>query len=498
MAEKNYQRLVVVSNRLPVVLQRQDGAWHLKEGSGGLVSALGPVLRDRGGIWIGWPGTSEVMGLREVRRILGPASENSGYRLFPVFLSAEDVESFYQGFSNGIVWPLFHDLQGRCDFLPAHWHAYLRVNEHFATAVAKHTNPHNLLWIHDYHLIHVAEMLARRDTARRCVFFLHIPFPPLDIFAKLPWRVSILRALTAYDLVAFQTARDRRNFFACLRAFFPQATVQGRGPVMTATVDERSFSVAAIPISIDYGDFARTARSASVRRQATLLREQYRVEKVALGVDRLDYTKGIPERLLAFQSALSRHPELRGRLSLVQLVVPSREEVKAYRELKDRIELLVSGINGKYTKDGWVPVIYLYQSMDRATLIAHYLAADIALVTPLKDGMNLVCKEYCAAHTDQRGVLILSEFAGAAAQLSDAVLINPYDTEGTADAIWQAFTMSEKDQRRRMVNLRRRIQRQDVFWWVDNFLQAAAGVELDDFPEVELAPVLPLRRHESP
>ena len=498
MTGNRYERLVVVSNRLPVVLHRQNGAWQIKGGSGGLVSALGPVLRDRGGVWIGWPGTSETIGIREVRNILGPASESSGYRLFPVFLSPEEVESFYQGFSNGIIWPLFHDLQGKCEFLPDHWQAYLRVNELFASAVARHTTPRNLIWIHDYHLIHVAEMLSRQDVSRRCVFFLHIPFPPLDIFAKLPWRMSLLRALTAYDLVAFQTARDRRNFFTCLRAFFPTATVHGRGPVMTSTVEGRSFSAAAIPISIDYDDFDRTARSAPVKRQAALLREQYRVEKLALGVDRLDYTKGILERLMAFQSALERHPELRGRLSLVQVVVPSRETVKAYRDLKERIELLVSGINGKYTKDGWIPVVYLYQSMDRSQLVAHYLAADMALVTPLKDGMNLVCKEYCACHADRRGVLILSEFAGAAAQLSDTILINPYDTEGTAEAIWKAFEMSEKEQRRRMVSLRRRIQRQDVFWWVDTFLQAAAGVELDDFPEVELAPVLPLRRHEGP
>ena len=483
-------RLVIVSNRLPVRIEGHPGRWKVTHSSGGLVSALTPVLRDRGGIWIGWTGTSEMLDLKTLREILGPASSKAGYRIFPVRLSREDVDSFYYGFSNEVVWPLFHDLQTRCRFEPEYWKSYRRVNGLFARAVSRYTRAEDFVWVHDYQMIPVASMLRSSGVKRNCVFFLHIPFPPPDIFLKLPWREELLKDFLEYDFVGFQTMRDRRNFTDCLRALIPDWRVSGRGPVATVSSGGRRIRVAAMPISIDYRYFRDMAKSARVSRILKDLKRQLPREKIAIGVDRLDYTKGIPQRIRAFGEALRSFPELRERITFIQIVVPSREDVPAYHELKEEIERLVSSVNGEFSTPGWVPVHYMYKSIPREELVAYYRLADIALVTPLKDGMNLVAKEYCACQVDDDGVLILGEFAGAAAQMQrGAILVNSYDIQGMAKAINEAVNMPVEKRKGRMRRLRAGIRRQNVFWWVDNYLRASTGKALVDFPETDMAPV---------
>ena len=475
------QRLLVVSNRLPIVLEKRDGGWGLKPGSGGLVSALAPVLSHRGGVWIGWPGLAlEPDG--DWQAVLASGYQESGYELVPVLLSEEEVHGFYEGFSNGILWPLFHDLLGQCNFDPSFWYAYLKVNEKFADCVLQHSRAEDFIWVQDYQLLHVAELMRRKNEAARIGFFLHIPFPPLDILLKLPWRGQILRALLAHDLLGFQTPRDRRNFLTCIENLLPEAEIENDGPIATVRLGSREVRVGAFPIGIDFASYEESARSEEVARRMVELRNRMGPRQIIVGVDRLDYTKGLIERLQAFRNALQRYPELREQVILFQLVVPSREGVPGYQLLKGHVEQLVGEINGEFSSAGWVPVHYHYRSLARRDLIALYRMARVCLVTSIKDGMNLVAKEFCACQVDGCGVLILSEFAGAAAQLQEgALLVNPHDIEGMADALKAAFELSEEERWCRMEGMRRTLRAQDIFWWVDYYLQAALGTVPEDF-----------------
>ncbi len=466
------ERLVIVSNRLPIALSKgESGNWQVKTGSGGLVSALAPILRERGGLWIGWPGTVEAVDLRTL-----PELDRSylGYSLKPVNLNAEEKNLYYLGFSNEIIWPLFHDVQTRCNFNPAYWDMYQSVNRKFAQEIASNVSREDFIWIHDYHLMLVAKELRSLGIENKIGFFLHTPFPAPDIFSKLPWRLQVLKALLDYDLIGFQTARDRNNFIHCAETLIKSAHCDTRRQVCVVTTATREVGVGIFPISIDFSSFSRLAASAGVTEKVQRLKETMPKSQLMLGVDRLDYSKGIPEKLRAFQVALETYPQLRGKLTLMQLAVPSREDIPEYQRLRAEVNTLVSEINGKLAGTDWVPVRYLFRSVDRAELVSYYRAADIALITPLKDGMNLVAKEYCAAKIDGDGVLVLSEFAGSAAQLhKNAILVNPYDIEGVANAIYRAYQMSTEERHSRMRRLRNSIRKRNIFWWVDFFLWAA-------------------------
>lgn len=475
--------LVVASNRLPIALVRNpDGSVRVEPGSGGLITALLPVLRDRGGTWVGWPGISGD--ISEFGPLLDEASKKSGCKLKAVPLTEDERRKFYHGFSNEVVWPLFHDLQSLCNFDPSYWRVYQNVNRHYAEVLAENRADGDFIWVHDYHLMSVAMELRRLNINVRTAFFLHIPFPPLDIFVKLPWRFQLLRALIEYDLIGFQTLRDQRNFIQCVRTLMNDVAVHGKGRLLTLRETGRDVKVGSFPISIDYNAYVKCATAKDVSDKVADLHKQLPNRQLILGIDRLDYTKGIPQRLEAFRNALERYPDLHERVTLIQVVVPSREDIPQYYELKNRIERLVGEINGCFTKPGgWVPIHYVFRSLDQSDLLAYYRTAQIALTTPLKDGMNLVAKEYCACSIDEDCALILSEFAGAAAQLQrGALLVNPYDIEGVADAIYRAFSMDINERRARMRRLRRSIREQDIFWWVDSFLHAAIAKDLSAFP----------------
>jgi trehalose 6-phosphate synthase len=422
-----------------------------------------------------------------LQELLEQGSRETGYSLTPVHLTGEEIEKYYFGFSNEILWPLFHDLASRCNFDPSYWRYYQQVNDKFARVVAENTlEEEDYVWIHDYQLILVAACLEEMGVRRRTGFFLHIPFPPLDGFIRLPWRFQILEALLRYDLVGFQTVRDRRNFMDCVRMLIPDSRVVGHGHVARCLTSKREVLVGTFPISIDYKQFAEFAGTREVQDEAWIIHANLPERQLILGVDRLDYTKGIPLRLMAFANALERYPHLRRKASLVQVVVPSREGVPEYETLKSEIEQLVGKINGRFTEVGWTPIHYIYRSLNRIELMAYYRTCEVALITPLKDGMNLVAKEFCACSIENNGVLILSEFAGAAAQLHHgALMVNPYDIEGVADAIHQACTMEEGERHMRMEKLRRSIQRYDIFRWVNAFLHTAVHQHLDEFPQAE-------------
>lgn len=479
-------RLIIVSNRLPLVLRREkDGHWNAVPGSGGLVTALAPVLKDRGGLWIGWPGTTGASG-RGLEEFLASATRDFGFTLKLVAITSEEEKKYYCGFANEISWPLFHDLASRCNFDPSYWTTYQKVNRKFARVIKEHLKGRNYIWVHDYHLMNVAQELRCLGLKDNIGFFLHIPFPPLDIFLRLPWRLQLLRSLLDYDLLGFQTLRDRRNFIQCVRTLIKDVSVQGKGQVLALRLGDRDVRVGVFPISIDFREFASLASTKDVADRAWYIHQELPGVQIILGVDRLDYTKGIVEKLVAYRNALLRYPDLQEKVVLVQVVVPSRREIPKYRDLKIEIERLVGEINGQFTRTGWVPIHYLFRNVNRRDLVAYYRTAELALVTPFKDGMNLIAKEYCAASVDENCVLILSEFAGAAAQLQKgALLVNPHDTEGVADAIYKAFKMSADERRQRMRKLRSFIKRQDIYSWVNAFLRAAIDTRLDNFPVIE-------------
>lgn len=487
--ERENKRLIIVSNRLPILCHKVSPRnWHIEPSSGGLVTALDPVFKNRGGIWIGWPGTTNAK-LTELKKPLQKAAQGYGYRFIPVSLTEKEKDGFYLGFSNEVLWPLFHDLQTHCNFDPSYFRTYQKVNQKFSRVIAKNTGPKDLIWVQDYHLMGVAEELRKIGVKSRIAFFLHIPFPPMDIFLKLPWREQILKSLLEFDVIGFQTVRDVRNFMESVRILAqikPSREASSPSKALTIEISERKVAIGSFPISIDFKAFAYQSADPDVHIKSLRLREDLPRRQLIVGVDRLDYTKGIPYKLEAFRNALLRYPELRGKVTLVQNVVPSRESILEYHELKTHIEQLVGEINGQFTRSGWVPIHYLFHHMSREELLAFYNMAKIAMVTPLKDGMNLVAKEYCAANYEEDGVLILSEFAGSAAQLhKGALLVNPYNIEEMADRIFQAYHMDLRERRSRMKRLRRQIRQNDIFKWAESFLNVAISKDLSSFPVQE-------------
>ncbi|MGK2943978.1 MAG: alpha,alpha-trehalose-phosphate synthase (UDP-forming) [Desulfuromonadales bacterium] len=464
------QRMVVISNRLPIVVSQDDhGEWQINPGSGGLVTAMTPVMKANQGVWIGWPGCDEDA---PVGLLLDTFVEKEGYSLAAVPLSEEEVEKYYFGFSNETLWPLFHDMLGNCHFNRDHFEAYKKVNRKFAERTAEVSLPDDFIWVHDYQLAMTGWNLRQLGQWQRLAFFLHIPFPETDLFRRLPWKNELLMSLLAYDLIGFQTLRDHRNFVRCATSLVPGVSIVSRHRNYTILRHgERTFRAGHFPISIDFEDFSARAKTKEVADAAWYLHENFEQRQIILGVDRLDYTKGIPERFLAFERALEKYPEMKGKVSLLQVVVPSRTMVPDYMDLKAYLEQLAGHINGRFSMHSWVPLRFHYRSLDPVQLLAHYRSAEIALITPLRDGMNLVAKEYCACSVDNLGVLILSEFAGAVDQLGKhALLVNPYDVETTADTIFQAFSMPEEERRRRMTLLRSQIKRFDVHQWTKSFL----------------------------
>jgi alpha,alpha-trehalose-phosphate synthase [UDP-forming] len=477
-------RLINVSNRLPVEIKNRSGHPRLSRSSGGLATALDSVWRGQHGVWIGWAGAGGDSA--DADTLLQKAAHGRSYTFKPVAISREEVAKYYSGFANEIIWPLFHDMPSRCDFDPECWEVYQRVNRRFAQATAEIATAKDVIWAHDYHLMLMGRYLREAGSQAHAGFFLHIPFPSPDMFEKLPWRKSILRSLLQYHLLGFQADRDRRNFLGCLERILPEAIVSRGDSEDSVALDGHRTTIGTFPISISFEEFASHAASRQVEAAVTQLRHELAHKCLVLGVDRMDYTKGIPERLKAFRILLRRFPELRQRVTLMQVVVPSREEIFNYKELRREVELLVSQINGEFTESGWVPIHYMHRSLTRRQLLTYYRAADTMLVTSLKDGMNLVAKEFCAAQVDECGVVVLSEFTGAAAELQEgALVINPYDLTAMAEAIHRACVMPVEEKRSRMRLLRDVVRTHNVQTWADAFLSAVITADPRAEPGME-------------
>ncbi|HSD19765.1 MAG TPA: bifunctional alpha,alpha-trehalose-phosphate synthase (UDP-forming)/trehalose-phosphatase [Anaeromyxobacter sp.] len=471
-------RLLIVSNRLPVTVKSDDGAPAVTPSAGGLATGMSGPHERLGGLWIGWPG--DLTGLSgdaraEVDRRL------SELRLAPVALSADEVARYYEGYSNAVLWPLFHYSVARLPQEVRDFESYDAVNVRFADAVAERYEPGDLVWVHDYQLMLVPQLLRERVPDARIGFFLHIPFPSSEIFRMLPQRERILEGLLGADLVGFHTATYVRHFVSAALRLLGAATEVDR-----IAWRSREVRLGVFPMGVDAAQLGEIAQDPEIRAVAHAHRAPG--EQLLVGVDRLDYSKGIPRRLLAFEAMLLAHPELRERVRLVQVAVPSRENVEAYREYRDEVDALVGRIHGEFATPSWSPIHYLYRGLSQAEIVALYRAADAVLVTPLRDGMNLVAKEFVASRPDGDGVLVLSEFAGAAAELAEALLVNPYDVQHTAATFHRALTMPEEERRTRMAALRERVLRYDVHGWARSFV---ARLERVGAPGEALAPSSP-------
>jgi trehalose 6-phosphate synthase/phosphatase len=467
--------LLIVSNRLPVTVQAGPDGVTVTRSTGGLATALSGPHGRLDSRWIGWPGDVSRLSAEERVSVEGEL-ERAG--TVPVHLSATEVERYYDGFSNGVLWPLFHylldkvNLDARLD-----WEAYKAVNARFADAVVEHYRSGDLIWVHDYQLMLVPALVRRRLPQAKIGFFLHTPFPAAEVFRLLPWREQLLRGLLGADRIGFHTSSYRHHFVQAA------ARMRDRGRDEDGIeLEGRRIELGVHPIGVDAQDLARLARDPEVRAEAQRIRDEAHGRKIVLGIDRLDYTKGIPRRLVAIDRLLEREPDLRDRVRFIQLAVPTREKVGGYADFRTLVHELVGRINGQYGGADAVPIHFLHQSLAIEQVVALYLAADVMLVTPLRDGMNLVAKEYAATRVDDTGVLVLSEFAGAAAELLEALHVNPYDIESVANAVKRALDMPATEQRLRMRALRGRVAAHDVHGWAQTFLDElgqAPGVTVE-------------------
>jgi trehalose 6-phosphate synthase len=462
-------RLVVVSNRL---------ADPRKTAAGGLAVALADVLNNTGGLWFGWSGKIVEADQGGKAGEAEMHTQQAGpVRLVTLDLSREDHDSYYVGYSNGVLWPVFHYRLDLADFDAGYIAGYRRVNQLFARKLKPLLRDDDIIWVQDYHLIPLAAELRALGCTNRIGFFLHIPLPPPLILAAIPGHDWLIRALFSYDLVGFQSNADHNHFCRYVEAeAHAQNLGDGRWRAFNRTVQAGAF-----PIGIDVQEFTALAEAPEGREMYERMRREYSRRKLLVGVDRLDYSKGLPHRMRAFRELLTRYPETHGSATLIQIASPSREDVSAYTDILHELESLCGSINGNFGELDWMPVRYMHRTVARVRLPGLYRASRVALVTPLRDGMNLVAKEFLAAQDpEDPGVLVLSRFAGAAEQLGEALLVNPYDIEGTANAIHLALQMPVEERRTRHQALMRTIREFDVHWWCDTFLETLAKAKAEE------------------
>jgi len=478
-AETNNQRVIVVSNRLPVTLKRAGDSWQTKKTAGGLATAMQPVLQQRNGIWIGWSG--ETSGINDEKRRSIVKDWAKQYRYFAVDLDRDTARGFYEGIANQALWPLFHHFPSQVRFDPEDWKAYLKANETFRDEILKHLRPNDLVWVHDYHFLLLPQLLREAVPDISIGFFLHVPFPSSSVFRILPKREELLRGMLGADYLAFHTHRYLQHFRTSILRLLGLSSQMDR-----VEFGRRVVKLDTLPIGIAPEEFNDLLiKNEATKRQLADLKQRFSYRKVILGVDRLDYTKGIPERLRAYRKFLRDSPEWRGKVVLIQVAVPSRERVPKYGRLRKEVDELIGQINGDWSTPEWSPITYVRRSLPQSELAALYAAADVALVTPLRDGLNLVAKEYVACKSSGDGVLVLSEFAGAAAEMGEALLVNPYDEEGLSLAIGRALSLGEPERRDRMMALYRRVHKNNVFAWGDRFIGnlSAAALARSEQPQ---------------
>lgn len=461
-------KTIIVSNRLPVRITEKDGEFVLAPSEGGLATGLGSIYRNGNNVWIGWPGlvVPEQKDQDDIRQKLADMN------LMPVYLEQDEINNYYEGFSNETLWPVFHYMAVYARYEQSYWDYYYRVNEKFRDLVLSVAEPDDVIWIHDYQLLLLPGMIRQAIPDISMGFFLHIPFPSFELFRLIPWRAELLEGLLGADLLGFHTFDDSRHFINAVTRILPY-----NASANILMVNDRAVIAETFPMGIDYDKYASMGSNMEVQQQLQQLEENFQGIKMILSIDRLDYSKGILQRLSAFELFLQLYPEYTEKVVLYMIVVPSRDTVPQYRDLRDEIDKLVGGINARFRTINWHPVHYFYRSFPIETLSALYNVADICLVSPMRDGMNLVSKEYVASRTQNNGVLILSEMAGASRELIDALIVNPNNIGAITRAIEEALVMPLPEQYRRMKQMRQVVAKFNIAHWVKLFMDRLQEVK---------------------
>ncbi len=472
------KRLIIASNRLPVKISKSGDNMQVTASEGGLATGLKSYHKDNNSVWIGWPGVIPETE-KESETVTTLLKKE---HCLPVFLDGDLIDNYYDGFSNATLWPLFHYFTEFTSFKDVYWQAYKKVNELFAEAIITNAKQNDTVWVHDYQLLLLPDILRERRPDLRIGFFLHIPFPSYEVFRILPWREKILSGILGADLIGFHTYDYARHFISSVKRLLGFDVDFNQ-----IKLENRQVFIDVFPMGIDYEKFEQLALEVQSKPIQERSKEHQDLDrfllsmpnrKLVLSIDRLDYTKGIPERLKAFRYFLQKYPEYREKVSLIMLTVPSRIDVEQYQNLKSEVEELVGGINGEFGSMNWNPVIYFYRSVPFESLIELYSSADIALLTPLRDGMNLVAKEYIATKINHKGVLILSEMAGATKELGEALSVNPNNVEDVAEAIHTALIMPDKEREKAIISMQKRIKRYDIHKWASEFIEALNKTEI--------------------
>jgi trehalose 6-phosphate synthase len=459
MKELSFPRIMVVSGRGPYSFQRTTEGRKLDRSIGGVITALEPVMKMSSGMWISWgkaPG-----------KVLIPPKKPR-YVIKQIGLSQREAWELKYGFATKTLWPLAHSFTGKATFSRRGWKVFEKINRKFANAILEEVQPGDLIWVHDHHLALVPKIVRRWVSSARIAFFWHAPFPPPEVFQILPWRENILKGLLGSSLLGFQTESCMRNFLECVRRTLGLKVLENRR-IVSKNGHETLTGV--FPISIDFEFFDTRGHETSTARRAQSIRKKFGVEVLALAVDRMDYTKGIPERFVAVEQLIDKYRSLRGNFTLLQIAVPSRSKDEEYLILRKEVEDAAKRVNKHLGCRTWKPIELIQGSIPQTELIAHYLAADMAILTPLRDAMNLVAKEYVASRVDEDGVLVLSEFTGSAVELKEALIVNPYDIEDTVEKLNIGIRMRPKERTRRMKIMRERVRRHNVYTWVGHFLK---------------------------
>jgi len=453
-------KTIIVSNRLPVKITEKEGEYVLNPSEGGLATGLGSIYRQGYNIWIGWPGVD----VNEASQ--GKIKEQLGtMNLMPVYLTQDEINNYYEGFSNEVLWPVFHYMSVYARYEQVYWDYYYQVNTKFRDAVLEVAEPGDIIWIHDYQLLLLPGMIRAAAPDVAIGYFQHIPFPSFELFRLIPWRVELLEGMLGADLLGFHTFDDSHHFLNAVTRLLPL-----NANANVVTVNDRAVVAETFPMGIDNSKFELLSQDPEVLKQVESLRENFQGTHMVLSIDRLDYSKGIIQRLQAFELFLQLYPEYIEKVVLYMIVVPSRDTVAQYKELRDAIDMLAGGINARFRTLNWHPINYFYRSFPVETLSALYSFAHVGLVTPMRDGMNLVSKEYVASRKDSDGVLILSEMAGASKELIDALIVNPNNIGAIARAIHEALNMPEGEQRRRMKQMQQIVSKFNISHWVKLFM----------------------------
>ena len=472
------ERIIIVSNRLPVGIKIKNNSVHLQTSIGGLATGMKTIYKSFDSLWIGWPGIENKNIYESIRKEIKDKLKNE--KCIPVYLDKKDIDLYYYGFSNRTIWPLFHYFTQYTEYNKTFWESYKKVNQNFADVISDNIKEGDAIWIHDYHLLLLPKLIREKYPEISIGFFLHIPFPSSEVFRILPWRNEIIEGMLGADLIGFHTYDYESHFLSCVRRLIGHEIVFNQ-----INLYKRITKVDTFPMGIDYDKFHNASLEINQKTEEEKSDFQKEIDKIfqrspdrklILSIDRLDYSKGIPNRLYAFEYFLNKYPEFKEKVTMIMLANPTRSNIEEYQLMKSEIDELVGKINGKYATINWTPIWYFYRSFPFERLIELYIASEIALITPIRDGMNLVAKEFIASKTDLKGVLILSEMAGAAKEMSEALIVNPHNTEEIADAIKEALLMPENEQIERNTVLQNRLKRYNIEKWAKDYLNSLEGV----------------------